>query len=247
MNPSLTSLYLSAEIKRIKQDRGTTPSQIAAKLNLSYAQVRKLKDLQIQKPNFTTAIKFFSLLRTSKEIRSKLIKEDFPEVFLHEQELEERAPAGTVDPEYAAKISENSSAYRIYALANCDGGITRAAIKEAWGGEGEDILNSLLDDEILQENNGTVTSFAEKHRDTDREIIKKKQGYCLGFLDTKDPDSWLSLITQSVNLKAYKEIRELTKEFFYQVNTIVSDEKNRGQIPLFLTTNLGKILKRKTK
>ena len=91
--------------------------------------------------------------------------------------------------------------YRVYALANCDGGIQRSVIKETWGGEGEDVLNTLVDDEILQENNGTITSFAEKHRDTDREVTKKKQGYCLGFADLKDPDSWLSLITQSVNLK----------------------------------------------
>lgn len=245
MSASPTALYISAGIKKMKEDRGTTPSQIAERLNLSYAQVRKLKDLQVEKPNFTTAIKFFSLLRTNKETRKKLIKEDYPAVYQHEQELEKRAPAGTVDPSHALKTSNNPMAYRIYALANCDYGIERTTIKETWGDEGTDILNTLIDEEILQENSGHITSFSEKHRDTDREIIRTKQSYCLDFSDLKDPDSWLSLITQSVNLKAYRDIRKLSKEFFYQINTIITDKSNRGPIPLFLTINLGKLLKRK--
>jgi hypothetical protein len=228
----------------MKLSEGTTLSQIANKLNISYAQIRNLKDLKVDKPTFTTAIKFFIMLRTERDQRSQLMKEDYPEMYKHEQEQEERMPAGTIDPEHNLKTSKLPMTYRIYALANCDYGIERQTIKEVWGSEGENTLNEFITAEILREQDGHISSFSEKHRDTDREIIKQKQGHCLSFLDINDPDSWLSLATQSVSTKAYQEIRAASKEFFYTINTIITDPKSRGQVPLFFTMNLGKLLRR---
>jgi transcriptional regulator with XRE-family HTH domain len=230
----------------MKLSEGITLSKMADKLNVSYAQIRNLKDLKVEKPTFTTAIKFFIALRASEEKRNQLMKTDYPEMFRIEQEKQDRAPAGTVDPEYSCKTSYIPLAYRIYALANCDCGLERKTVTRLWGEAGEDLLNELVREEILQEKDGMVTSFSEKHRDTDREIVRRKQSHCLHFLDLNDPDSWLTLITQSVDGRAYQQIKDEAKEFFYKIDAIVTDPNNRGGIPLFFNMNLGKLLKGET-
>jgi transcriptional regulator with XRE-family HTH domain len=243
VNLSPTARYISAGIEKMKLSEGITLSQMANKLNISYAQIRNLKDLKVEKPTFTTAIKFFIILRASEEKRRQLMKEDYQEMFKLEQEKRERAPVGTIDPQYNTKTADTSLAYRIYALANCDCGVSRTAVKNSWGSEGEELLNDFIKEEILQETDGLVTSFAERYRDTDREVIKRKQEHCLKFLDLNDHESWLTLITQSVNKNAQNQIRDAVKETHFKISSIVNDSKSNGNIPLFFNMNLGKLLR----
>ncbi len=93
MSISPTARYISAGIEKMKLSEGITLSKMADKLNVSYAQIRNLKDLKVDKPTFTTAIKFFIMLRASDEKRSQLMKEDYPEMYKLEQEKQDRAPA----------------------------------------------------------------------------------------------------------------------------------------------------------
>ena len=243
MNISPTARYISAGIEKMKLSEGITLSQMANKLNISYAQIRNLKDLKVEKPTFTTAVKFFIMLRIGQEKRSQLMKEDYPEMLKLEKEKQNRAPAGTIDPEYSTKISETPLAYRIYAIANCDHGLLRKTVTRLWGEEGESILDDFIREEILQEKEGLITSFSEKYRDTDRETIRKKQSHCLSFLNLNDPDTLLNLITQSVNSEAYSKIKGEIKDFFYRIDDIVTEPNSRGKIPLLFTMNLGKLLK----
>jgi hypothetical protein len=245
VNLSPTARYISAEIQKMKLSEGTTLSQMANKLNISYAQIRNLKDLKVEKPTFTTAIKFFIMLRTERDKRAQLMKEDYPEMYKHEQEQEERAPAGTIDPEYSRKISVTTLTYRIYSIANSNAGIKRSLVKNLWGQSGEQVLDELIHEEILTEKDGSVRSTAELHRDKDREIMRKNQQHCLDIVDLNDIGdlgSWLSLVTDSVNCEAYKKIRREIIQSYYKVGDIIRDTASKGEIPVFFNINLGKFL-----
>jgi len=229
----------------MKLSEGITLSQMANKLNISYAQIRNLKDLKVEKPTFTTAVKFFIMLRTGQEKRSQLMKEDYPEMYRHEQEQQEKIPAGTIDPEYSRNISASTLSDRIYSIANCSMGIRRDIVKELWGQTGEQVLDDMVQEEILTENEGAIRSRAEIHRDKDREIIKKNQQHCLDIIDLNDigeTGSWLSVVTDSVNPNAYKKIRREVVEAYYKIGEIIRDEQSKGEIPLFFNMNLGKFL-----
>ncbi len=245
MNISPTARYISAGIEKLKTSEGITLAQMASRLNISYAQIRNLKDSKVEKPTFTTAVKFFIMLKTGKEKRSQLMKEDYPEMYRHEQEQQEKIPAGTVDPEYSRNISESTLSYRIYSIANCNVGIRRDIVKELWGQAGEQILNDMVQEDILTENEGRLRSRAEIHRDKDREIIKKNQQHCLDIIDLNDigeVGSWLSVVTDSVNPEAYKKIRREVVGAYYKIGEIIRTESSKGEIPVFFNLSLGKFL-----
>ncbi len=246
MGISPTARYISAGIEKMKSEEGITLSQMANKLNISYAQVRNLKDLKVEKPNFTTAIKFFITLKISREKRSQLMREDYPEMYRHEQEQEKRAPAGTVDPKYSNKILDSAMSYRIFSIADCQCGLQRSLVTELWGAEGNEIVDSLISEEILSERDGLITSTAEITRNTDRFLNLKKQKICLELLDPNDIGefgNWISTLTQSVNQNTYREVKIKIKEMFYDIYSVVQNPKNAGSIPLFFNMNLGKFLK----
>jgi hypothetical protein len=232
----------------MKLSEGITLSQMANKLNISYAQIRNLKDLKVEKPTFTTTIKFFIMLRTERDKRSQLMKEDYPEMYRHEQEQEERAPAGTIDPEYSNKTSDSVMSYQIFSIADCYCGLQKSIVTELWGAGGNSVLEDLINEEILTERDGLVKSTAEITRNTDRNINIKKQKMCLEIIDPNDIGelgSWLSTLTQSVNQSTYKEVKTKIQDLFYEIYSVVQNPCNTGNIPLFFNMNLGKFLRDK--
>ncbi len=248
MNISPTARYISAGIEKMKLSEGITLSQMANKLNISYAQIRNLKDLKVEKPTFTTAVKFFIMLRTERNKRSQLMKEDYPEMYRHEQEQEERAPAGTIDPEYSKKTSDYVMSYRIFSIADCQCGLQRSIVTELWGAEGNDIVDNLIDEKVLSDSDGLITSTAEITRNTDRSLNIKKQRMCLELLDPSDIGefgNWISTLTQSVNQNTYKDVKIKIQEMFYDIYSVVQNPQNAGSIPLFFNMNLGKFLRGK--
>ncbi len=103
----------------------------------------------------------------------------------------------------------------------------------------------MIHESILTENDATIRSKAELHRDKDREIIRRNQQHCLDIIDLNDigdTGSWLSVVTDSVNEKAYKKIRQEVIEAYYRIGEIIRDETSKGEIPVFFNSNLGKFL-----
>lgn len=239
---SLTTNILGKELIKYRGLENITYEEMAKQMGIHSTTILDIRSFVVKKPEYVTAIKIISFTGISDKNRDLMLKTDYPFMYEHNQKIIENAPTKDIDKPFLYKVMESLIAYATYESADCSG-IPRRRIIKIWGNHAENIVDNLIDQKIIKEENGILTSTSnEHHRNTDRTLIKQKHKYALEMIDTKrdgESSDLLTTATGGVEKKDFIKIREIALKYHQELVSYLRTCK-KGNNPVFFNISFGK-------
>lgn len=213
---------------------------LSKRCTVSEPTLRRILKGQIKTlPTSTTILDILTTLMGEKN--TALIAKNFPGPIAEylESTFPQSQDCGT---EYDADLNnelKDPVKYVIYKLASNSTGVTEKKINELFGRHGLQQAEGLIQKNYLFSTNGVVFSKVKNFTINQENFINNFK-LIADYIKTQKPltktnlHALLANYSESVSSEAYKEIVGLQKKLLEKIRNIMSDEKSKGSIPLFL-------------
>lgn len=225
------SEFLESCITTIKKNSPRFSNlQLAKRLGIPNSTFDRICKQEVKRPSFNHALKIVQEVCENGMVQD-FIKKFYPSMY---QDFESVYPGNKdvpfVTPE-AEIFFQDSSTYEIMLLATCNNGLTREKTLEEFGKKGIAILEKLLQNGILNENDGHIgiSGKINAKQDTVHKLVQNLIQNNYDIEAFGDHRNWLSLQYESVNLEVVApKVREILIEANQKIRDVMNAPESQG-------------------
>ena len=240
MEHSTISEYVQDKINwYVSQKKHQSLMVLSDKSGVPYNTVRRLSYGKVERPSLETV---FSLLKTieSRSDLASVMSRFYPGLGAI-LAVDSQNPAASVD--FLVHLLKDPVTCAIYQLASQNHGVDEAYLSEAYGEDGIERVNELLNLGFLETVGTDRVKYQVCHADIlDPEIIFRKiltdiENYDKGLIGSDG--SFLATHTEAVSIQGLRALKKAMKELSSSVHRIMADPVYDGDLPVYLSVVQG--------
>ncbi len=223
MNLSLMTELKSSIEGYILARNTRTRQSLSRRSGVSHNTISRILKLQ-QNPTYETAYNILQVTEPSGFIG--ILKNHFPDIG-HYNDLDESSTKKTYQGNELSRAFTDNTSFSIFCLAARKSGITRAAIKENFGLQGQHIVDKLISHGILLEEHDRI--ICSRDVILDISLLTRALDRSLKmFSEIPKHDKFgLDWYAEGVNDEGYQALWELQKNYIERAKQIVSSSPGK--------------------